>query len=300
MLTLHWAKKGAWLVVLGLASCTSVEELPSTVDAGSTESGSDAPSEGGALLGTMECGSIPVATEACATCADDHCCSAGEACADNEACVALRSCVAACPADDEPCTDACDDANPEGTADNAVLSACRMRWCGEECFELTGAECGFEQPPASCNECAQSMCCEVGWVSNTQPSFWAYQDCVVLCDPSDGACFDACSAENPDGRDYYMTFIGCLGTHCADGCGIAATCGGFYGPACSTCVSDNCCDASLACLLDPACQKLQACVRSCGSDADCVSACEQTSPDAVDAFAALDSCLTSTCAGACP
>lgn len=293
-----WLWLGSWLAAVGVTACTNSEKLPATSDAGSQADVAAGADAGNALQGTMICGNIPVATRQCASCADDHCCGAGEACAGNPECVALRACQAACIIDDKACADACSSAHAGGQADNAVLSACRLRWCGVQCFDSTGAECGFQLPPAACNDCAQSKCCEVGWVSNTQPSFWSYQDCVANC--ADAGCFQTCASENPEGRDNYMAFIGCLGTHCAEACAVqpAATCGGFYAEPCGACVSASCCDESTACLLDPACQTLQRCVGACSGDA-CVSQCESASPGAVEALADLDACLASSCGSEC-
>lgn len=297
MRTGAWVGSACWLLALG---CTSVEELPAT-DAGVEEAGPDAVVEGGgALQGTMQCGDIPVSTDACGSCADEHCCDAGEACRANPGCVALRNCLAACPSEDAACAKGCAEANPTGDADNKVLSACRMRHCGGECFEDTTGACGFQLPPSECNDCAQSFCCEVGWVSNTEPSFWTYQDCVATC--TTAACFADCDELEPEGRSFYMAFVGCLGTYCAEGCGVqpAATCGGFYGDACGACVSESCCDASVACLLSPACQRLRACVAACGGDASCVADCKAAEPSGADAFSVFDACLGSSCAGMCP
>ena len=297
MRTSVWVGLGAvWIFA---TACSSSEEL-SVHDAGVADTAPDVEAEtGGALQGTMECGDIPVSTDDCASCADDNCCDEGNTCRANSACVALRECIAACPSQDESCAKGCAEANPDGAADNSVLSACRMRWCGAECFEDTTGSCGFQMPAADCNDCAQSMCCEVGWISNTEPSFWAYQDCVVSC--TTASCFAECDSLEPEGRSFYMAFIGCLGTHCADSCGVepAATCGGFYGDACGSCVSESCCEESTACMLSPNCQRLQACVSACGSDATCVATCEQQTPEGVDAFNAFDECLGSSCAGSC-
>ncbi|MFW5738728.1 MAG: hypothetical protein ACOC1F_00030 [Myxococcota bacterium] len=287
------------LCLLGFVACTSSEELPA-VDAGVGDANPDALVEGGgALQGTMQCGEVPVATAACAACADESCCQAGEACAANPECMALRACIGSCPADDAACAEACGDAHPDGAADNAVLAACRMRWCGVECFQSTAGSCGF-QFPGACNECAQSMCCEVGWLSNTQPSFWRYQACAATC--ADAACFDACASAEPEGRDYYMAFIGCLGTHCASDCGVdpPATCGAYYDANCGPCVAEHCCEESTACLTDPACRLLHSCVQDCGGDQDCIADCEADHPGAVAAFESYRGCLESACGGLCP
>ena len=99
------------LVLIAAASCTSAEVLPDTEDAGAEAGADAAEKEGGAALqGTMQCGDIPVATDACAECADEHCCAAGEACAANPDCLALRACLAACPMDDAACAESCGDA----------------------------------------------------------------------------------------------------------------------------------------------------------------------------------------------
>lgn len=281
-------------------SCSSSED-PGLVTGtgGSGGGGGDAATEGGSSLqGTMECGDVRVATQACATCADEHCCDEGEACASNGECVALRECIAECPTDDAECSAACSEGHPGGSADNSVLAACRMRWCSQSCFSSAGIECGFAMSPATCNDCAQSHCCDVGWESNTEPTFWEYEACVKVC--TDAACFQDCDAQHPRGRAFYMAFIGCLGTHCAQGCEVepAATCGGFFGDECGSCIEQTCCEDASTCMTDPQCQLLRSCRQGCGADAACAASCEQDHPSAVQAADAMDECI-SACAASC-
>jgi hypothetical protein len=288
-------------VLLGtFAGCSPSNEDASKGDA-AADAPVDAPEDGwGTFTGTMQCGDIPVANPSCASCADDRCCEAGETCSANPACVSLRTCLAACEAEDDACADGCREAHAGGRADNAVLSACRMRWCSSECFDGAPATCGFSMPAAACDTCAQAVCCEAGWEAYTQPSFWAYADCVDGC--KEASCFDACEQGNDEGRSYYYTFVGCLGTHCAKPCALegTATCGGFYGPACGTCVQQRCCDVSLSCYEDVACVGLWLCSERCAGDTSCEQACEAQHATSAVTFEALRDCLAASCAGSCP
>lgn len=284
-----------------LVACSSSGDSAPKRDAGA-DAPPDAIEEGwGTFTGTMQCGDIPVANPSCASCADGKCCEAGEACSANPACVSLRICLAACEGEDDACADGCSLEHAEGKADNAALSACRMRWCADECFNGADATCGFSLPPAACDTCAQAACCEVGWEANTQPSFWAYADCVAGCN-NDASCFDACAQGTGEGRSYYYAFVGCLGTHCAEPCALqgAATCGGFYGPACGVCVQQSCCEASLACYGDVACVALRLCADGCAGDATCEQACEAEHAGAVQGYRTLRDCIVAACPDSCP
>jgi hypothetical protein len=251
------------------------------------------------FTGTMQCGSIPVASPKCAACADSFCCEQGQACADHPDCVDLRACRRGCAPADQACQEACESLHPEGASYDAALTACRMRQCATDCFAGADVPCGFSIAPAACKTCAETACCDVGYAANLQPTFWDYSICIHGC--KDDACFDACAKQHPAGYLYYATWVGCLGTSCQTECGIATpyTCGGDYAGACASCVASHCCKESSVCHEDAACIAVEQCAGACGlADTACLDAC-RTSTEADTKWDALRACLAASCANDC-
>jgi hypothetical protein len=86
-------------------------------------------------------------------------------------------------------------------------------------------------------------------------------------------------------------------------------------PACDTCVSASCCAADNACGADPNCLNFDSCIATCegfgpdsgvprdgGLPADagaCLSACQAEYPTGASELAAIDDCISTSCAAAC-
>lgn len=280
-------------------ACTGSADTP---DAGSSDdAGADVAqdtADDSPFHGTMQCGNVPVASPACAACADERCCEQGNACADHPDCLALRECRRGCAAQDDACQSACEASHLQGAAYDGALTSCRMHECAEECFGSAQVPCGFSVGPASCQACAESACCDIGYAAHLEPAFWAYQACLVAC--SDETCRSACASEHEQGSLYYATWLGCLGTDCAAECGISPpyTCGGYYTGACGACVAASCCNESTACYRDAGCVGVELCARKCAGDQACLDACKTSGP-ADGLWESLRACLASACATDC-
>ena len=200
-----------------------------------------------------------------------------QTCFKSQDCTDYGNCVKACD-NDSSCSFGCAQGHTEGASLYATAMECLCtKACAVECE--TDAKC--QKPPVcglaiaaqACDKCADDSCCE------------QEQACA-----GDQTCAQCAGATTPDpscaGSPAYLGLLQCLGSSCGSDCGKTSC--GFAGEAtCKACVETSCCEASLGCSLESACEE-------CRSAAQPASEC-----DAIAAWAAWQSCVAESCAKEC-
>lgn len=82
---------------------------------------------------SMECGTMPVPSLACAECVNTACCAEADVCGSNLACGALAVCRMACAQDDVACLHDCGIDYFDGIDDWKALNACADASCSDTC-----------------------------------------------------------------------------------------------------------------------------------------------------------------------
>ncbi len=111
------------------------------------------------------------------------------------------------------CAEECEESYPDAASVFAVFEACLYGYCVGECQQF---ECGLTTGDPLCDGCLSLSCgapCEA-CTSDSDCIDWLV--CAQNCMDQD--CFDACTAQYPEGEELMTNLTQCLDVWCHDEC----------------------------------------------------------------------------------
>lgn len=157
--------------------------------------------------GAGQCAPLGDACTAClsTTCEDLYCGCTGE-----PQCGALVDCLAACPSEDEACTQGCLTAHEAGISAGFLLNDCGARSCATECPDSKAA------PP--CQICLFTSCADDLNRCLANPECSAIIQCIAECPSGDMLCQQGCGLAHTAGIPDARAVGTCSDASCAAQC----------------------------------------------------------------------------------
>jgi hypothetical protein len=180
-----------------------------------------------------------------------------------------------------------------------------------------GSTAAADYGDSACGTCVEKTACLSEYQAcGSDPGCAAYLKCLNACPLSsignaDPSCEKACPAVSDSaGQTAQTAFLTCR----TSGAGSMCTaCGQIPAPTdpdftqqcatmtdttpCFVCEDNHCCDTQAACLGDPACKALQACLVGCAKDLSCMDQCyTQASATAFSEWRHRNACALYFCA----
>lgn len=188
------------------------------------------------------------------------------------------------------------------------------------CDDGTASDFGSSE----CNDCVQcaldGSCASALAACENQQACSDLVECLGTC--SDDSCVSACANTHQAGVNTYVAMLNCATCDaCPNNCDAETNCGPGPGETCDTgvvaapnsqvcndcvqcAVSNECAALASVCSNSSDCVDFANCVNGCGSDQACITACQDSVPDGVDAYIDVVNCAfcdtcSSNCDGAC-
>ncbi len=168
-------------------------------------------------------------------------------------------------------------------------------------------ECVIRFFDPACEQCMAGACQGACVACQNDEDCTAIVQCTFGC-ATGRQCIEACVEGNRGGESLYAAYLnrtsGCLGTKCAEACGIdSKECElGSSDPVCDGCLNERCLEPCRACAGSVDCTRALECAEDCGADQGCIDGCKASESAGWEAMVALvgtSGCLATQCSLEC-
>ena len=147
----------------------------------------------------------------------------------------------------------------------------------------------------TCRECRNAKCCDVYAACRDSSACQEYLACIRAPTCTGHTCRDKCSREHREGHAIAAPLLECVEERCL------AECGKHAGGTCVDCQWANCREKKRACLSDPECADVDACVAACNGDRPCRRKCLAAASEAAgNLYKDVVGCAETFCVPPCP